>query len=140
MTLDRPLFAHLGLLVLRLGFAGHLLLLHGLDKLENFSKRAGSFSDPLGIGHRNSLIGAIVGEVFCAALLALGLFSRVAAAGVAFTMGVVIFVHHASDPWKRKELALLYFLAAVALFLTGPGRFSLDATLIPRLRGRLPRR
>src|SRR4051812_44803032 len=67
-----PASTDLGLLVLRLWLGLSLLLLHGWTKLSTFQQMAGKFPDPLKIGHQNSLILAIVGEVFCPILIVLG--------------------------------------------------------------------
>jgi putative oxidoreductase len=135
MRLDRAraLLPDIGLLLLRASFGLHLALLHGLPKFQGFPQRAAGFGDPLGVGSRASLIAAIGAELFCGLLLVVGLFTRAAAAVIAFTMAVIAFVHHASAVWSKRELALLYLTAALTLLVTGPGRFSLDAGLIPRL-------
>ncbi len=75
---------------------------------------------------------AIGAEVGCSLLLIVGLASRLAAIPLAFTMLVALFVVHANDPWKVKELAATYLLVYVALMLAGPGRFSLDHSLFTR--------
>jgi putative oxidoreductase len=41
-------------------------------------------------------------------------------------MMVALFVVHASDLWKVKELAAVYLAVYVSLALTGAGQFSLD--------------
>ena len=41
-------------------------------------------------------------------------------------MGVAAFIVHGADPLAKKEMALLYFIAFVAIFLAGPGKFSID--------------
>jgi putative oxidoreductase len=63
-------------------------------------------------------------------LLILGLGTRLAAMPLAFTMMVALFVVHAEDPWKVKELAAVYLGVYLALILTGPGDFSLDRRLL----------
>ncbi len=131
-TARREALTNLGLFILRASFGLQLALLHGLDKLQNFSQRAGTFPNPIGLGPKYSLIGVIGAELVCGLLLAVGLASRVAALGIAFALGVAAFVQHGGDPWKRKELALLYFTAGLAFALTGPGRFSLDAVVARR--------
>jgi putative oxidoreductase len=130
---SKEAFSNLGLLALRVGFGLQMAAFHGLDKLRNFSDRAGSFPDTLGIGHRNSLLVTVTAEFFCAALLVVGLASRLAALGLSLVMGVAVFVQQAPDPWKKKELAALYFGAFLTMLFLGPGKLSLDATLLPRL-------
>jgi putative oxidoreductase len=121
-----PASTDVGLLVLRLWFGLSLLLLHGWGKLIGFQQMSGKFFDPLRIGHRNSLILALVGEVLCSSLVVLGLFTRFGALGAAITMGVAFFLVH-NHSFKVGELAYVYLAGFVALFLAGPGKFSLDA-------------
>lgn len=117
-----------GLLVLRLWLGGSMLVLHGWGKLAQFSSLASSFQDPLGVGSRWSLILAICGEVLCPLLLILGFVARLAALGAATTMAVAWYMIHnmALSGRESGELAFVYLAGFVVLFLTGPGRFSLD--------------
>ncbi|WII73507.1 DoxX family protein [Bdellovibrio sp. 22V] len=62
-------------------------------------------------------------------LLAIGFLTRPAAAFVVFTMGVAAFAVHAADPFAKKEMALLYFFAALFFVLHGAGRWSVDHLL-----------
>jgi len=70
---------------------------------------------------------AALAESVGAALVAAGLLTRYAAAVVAFNMAVATYRHLSTD--MRFELAACYLLAALAVLLAGPGRFSLDALL-----------
>ncbi len=122
----------LGLLAARVGFGAYMLLGHGWGKLIEFGERSAKFPDPLGIGSPASLTGAVFAEVFCSALLALGLATRAALVPLIFTMVVAAFLVHGNDPWflskigGSKEPAMLYLIGYVTLLFTGPGRFSLD--------------
>ncbi len=116
----------LGLLILRVGIAGMMIFGHGWGKLVDFAARSGKFPDPFGIGSTASLALAVFGEVVCAALLAVGLFTRLAAVPFLITMLVAAFVIHGDDPFAKKELALLYALPALMLIATGPGGLSID--------------
>jgi putative oxidoreductase len=69
-------------------------------------------------------------------LVAVGLFTRPAAALAGFTMLVALYRHRA-DPFGRMELALLYLTVLLAVVLVGSGPWSLDARL--RRKGPLGR-
>jgi len=122
----RTLLMDVGLLLLRVGVGGLMLFGHGLKKALRYAELSSTFSDPLGIGSVHSLNLAIFAEVLCAAMVMVGLATRVAAINVAGTMAVAAFVVHANDPWPKPELAIVYLLPFLALALTGAGRFSLD--------------
>lgn len=118
-----------GLLVLRLWMGLSLLVLHGWTKLSTFQQMSDKFPDPLNIGHRNSLILAVLGEVVCSLLLVLGQFTRFAALGSAITMAVAFFLVHKGGlkgPGNG-EMAFIYLGGFVVLLFAGPGRFALDA-------------
>lgn len=59
-------------------------------------------------------------------LLALGLFTRPAAAFLSFTMFIAAMVVHAADPFAKKEMGLLYFAIALVFAIRGSGRWSVD--------------
>jgi len=127
----------LGLLVLRLGAGGLLLIGHGWGKLTNAGTRAATFADPIGLGPVPSFWLVVGAEVVCAALVMAGLFTRLATLPIIGFLFVAGFIHHAQDPWPRRELAFIFMIPFVALLLAGPGRHSLDGLLgIRWLRGR----
>ncbi len=103
-----------------------MLIEHGLGKVERLSQEPIRFADPLGVGTELSLQLAIGAEVGCAALLVLGVASRLMLAPLIFTMAVAAFIVHGADPLGDKEMALLYLVAYVALLLMGPGRLSVS--------------
>lgn len=66
-------------------------------------------------------------EFFGSLGLAFGLFTRVAAFGVASTMGVAVWTHvKGGDPWNKVEFPLALGLAALSILLMGAGKLSLD--------------
>ena len=110
-----------------------MLVGHGWSKLMSWSDMSANFPDPLGIGSGPSLIGAIVAELVCSALVILGLATRVAVLPLVFTMAIAAFVVHGADPLfmgggAAKEPALIYLCAFALLFFTGPGSVSIDKT------------
>lgn len=127
MSEDRARVLHAaGLFVLRVSVGGMMVGSHGLPKLLAFADKSQTFSDPLGVGAATSLSLAIFAELFCAVLVTLGLFTRIAAVPLLFTMLTAAFVVHADDPFSKKEFALLFAFPFFALVLTGPGPWSLD--------------
>ena len=129
----RLVFADVGILVLRVSFAGFLLCAHGWDKLIHYSEKAASFPDPLHVGNAVSLALAVFAEAFCAAGVVVGAATRLALIPLIINMGVASFIVHAGMPFGKRELALVYFIVFVALFFTGPGRFSIDGLLFSKL-------
>jgi putative oxidoreductase len=122
--------ADLGLLVLRL-FAGlSMALAHGLGKTKDPS---GVISGAANLGFpAPTFFGwmAAISEFFGGLLLAIGLATRPAAFLIACTMFTAGFLQHASDEYRRKELAFLYLAVAIMFMLTGAGRFSVDGTAL----------
>lgn len=113
-------------LLMRLVFCGLMVYNHGLIKITLFSESPESFSDPLGIGASASYYLVVFAEAICSGLVLLGLFTRLALLPLLGTMAVAIFSVNWENPLTDKELPLLYFSVYVAIWLLGPGRFSLD--------------
>lgn len=113
------------ILALRIVF-GILLMSHGVQKWANFSAMSDSFPDPLGIGSQLSLILAIFGEMVCSIAFIFGFLYRLAMIPMIFTMCMAFFVIHANDPFATKELAFVYLVVFILLYITGPGKYSLD--------------
>lgn len=118
-----------GLCWLRVATGLLMLLAHGWPKLTSFGTLSSRFADPLGVGPAMSLSLTVFAEVFCAALLVVGLATRLAAVPLLITMLVAAFVVHADDPWSKQEFALLYAAPFVALLIGGAGRLSLDGRI-----------
>lgn len=114
-----------GLAVLRIGLGLGILLGHGLPKLTGFSERAGTFFDPLGLGAPLSLALIVFAEVFCAALVVLGVFTRLASIPLIFGMGVAVFIVQNGEILGKGELAAIYALGFIALLIGGGGNLSL---------------
>lgn len=118
-----------GLLVLRVGFALPMLVYHGWGKWVNFGERAPEFFDPLGLGPTTSLALAIFAEVICALLLIVGFATRLAAAAVVANFAVILFIVQQGKTFDELELPLLFWICAIVVALTGPGRLSVDAAI-----------
>lgn len=116
---------HLGLAFLRI-VPSAFMLTHGIPKFQKLIAGNIEFANPIGIGAAPSLFLTVVGEFLCPILLIIGFKTRWAAVPAALTMFVAAFIVHGADPFGKKELALLYFVCFTAVFLLGPGKFSID--------------
>lgn len=105
---------------------GVLLMSHGLQKLSNFHELSTAFPDPLGVGSSVSLSLAIFGELICPLGFIAGLLYRLAMIPMIFTMSVAFFVIHANDVFAVKELAFVYLVVFILMYIAGPGKFSID--------------
>ncbi len=127
-----------GLLLLRLWFGVALFLKHGWEKPVHFAAMAAHFPDPVHIGPVPSLVIAMLSDAVCSLLVIVGLATRWAALFIFANVFVAwAFVHHfqfLAHGADHGELTVLYLGAFLALALTGPGRFSLDARLLRRYR------
>ncbi|HEY5690389.1 MAG TPA: DoxX family protein [Cyclobacteriaceae bacterium] len=119
-----------GLLIFRVGFGFSLLYGHGFGKLLRLlGPDEIKFGDPYGLGPTISLGLATFAEVICAVLIMVGLFTRAALIPMMFTMFTVVFVVNFGKDFGDLEKAILFGLAFAGLFLSGPGKYSIDAYL-----------
>lgn len=123
--------ADLGLLMLRVWAGASMAILHGWVKLTNFSAFSGKFADPFGLGSTPSLALVVFAELVCAIFIVLGLFTRLAALILGFTMAVAFKVGHGMklSGDGNGEVAFLFLGACVALLVAGPGKLSIDAKM-----------
>ena len=122
------------LLLLRLWLGLTMLFTHGLAKLTNFGEMSSKFLDLFGIGSTTSLALAVFAEVFCSAMLAVGLLTKFAAFTLSITMLVAFaMVHEMKLGGERSgELAFIYLAGYVTLLAAGPGRYSADGFLFSK--------
>ncbi len=123
-----PAKASLGLFVLRVTTSA-LMLTHGWPKFQRLLAGNMRFGDPIGLGSELSFVLVVTAEFLCSILLILGLFSRLASIPPAIAMLVAFSVTHADDPFGTQEKPILYFMIYIVLFITGPGKYSLDKKL-----------
>lgn len=119
------LSTHLGLALLRV-VPSIFMLTHGYPKFQKLLAGNTEFANPIGIGQAPSLFLAVVSEFICPILIIIGFKTRWATIPAMITMLVAALVVHGSDPFGTKEKALLYFFIFLAIFLLGPGKYSLD--------------
>lgn len=113
------------LLIVRIIF-GILLMNHGIEKWANYQELSSVFPDPLGIGSPISLGLAIFGEMACSMAFIIGLFYRLVMIPMIFTMAMAFFIIHGSDPFAVRELAFIYLVIFILMYIIGPGKYAID--------------
>ncbi len=123
------------LLAVRIIF-GVLLMTHGWQKFTHFSEMSGVFPDPLGIGSQTSMALAIFGELFCSIAFIFGFLFRLSTIPMIFTMCIAFFNIHMSDPFAVKELAFVYLVIFLLMYIAGPGKFAIDQYFSAKLHSK----
>lgn len=122
----------IGKLILRLSlgimmlFHGFSKIIHGIDGVIYLTKNAGL---PEFFAY-----GVFIGELVFPVLIILGLYSRIASIGMAFTMLMAIFLAYGSTLFELGkhgaptfELPFLYLAISVVIFLQGPGKYAVNS-------------
>lgn len=113
------------LLITRIVFSLSMMT-HGYTKLLNLFSANPSFGNPIGIGELPTLIIAVIAEFIAPIFIIIGYKAKLFSTLPIVTMLVAIFIVHLNDPFKNKELALLYFVGFLIIFLMGPGKYSIN--------------
>ncbi|MCI0451593.1 MAG: DoxX family protein [Candidatus Latescibacteria bacterium] len=132
-----------GLLLIRLGLGVFMFVHHGYDKITGGPERwegVGGAMANLGIAFAPVAWGflAAFAESVGSILIVLGPLFRLATLMLAFNMFVAMLMHlnmPADNPasgWAGAERAMVYMIAYLGLFFTGPGRFAAKLTKAER--------
>lgn len=114
-------------------FAGMMILPYGFGKIRGYDALAQNFfNNPVGLGNVLSLWICIFQQVFCAALLILGLQSRFAAFMLFTNMLVATQVHYFDPFVPTSSLPIVYMGMYAFLTLSGGGKFSADSLIFRR--------
>jgi putative oxidoreductase len=108
---------------------GALFLTRGITKMHIYSEMPELFPNPIGLGSTLSLWLVLFAEILCSLGFILGILFRLCLIPMIFTMCIALFVIHAGDPFAAKELSLMYLTIFVLMYVTGPGRYSIDGIL-----------
>lgn len=91
----------------------------------NFSILSDTYPSVFGLGSYMTLMLAIFTEFCCSLFLIFGLMIRVILIPMIISMAVAFFdVHDAII--SEGELSLIYLIMFLILYITGPGRYSVD--------------
>ena len=117
---------NIALLLIRIVFAGSMLYGHGLSKFYRLIEGNLSFANPIGIGEAPTLILAVFSEFLAPLFILVGYKTKIFSFFPAATMFVAAFIVHLSDPFARKEKAILFLIGFVVIMMMGPGKYSID--------------
>ena len=117
---------NIALLILRVVFAGSMLYGHGLSKFYRLIEGNLSFANPIGIGEAPTLVLAVFSEFLAPLFILIGYKTKIFSFFPAATMFVAAFIVHLSDPFARKEKAILFLIGFIVIMMMGPGKYSID--------------
>ncbi|YCI82399.1 DoxX family protein [Enterobacteriaceae bacterium] len=120
-----------GLLFLRLTGALMLFYVHGLPKVLHYRAELTRIEDPFGFGPHVSLLGAILAEVICPVLIALGLFTRLACLPIIVVLLVAMLAVHPGWSIAEGQFGWLLLIIFTTIALCGPGRWRIGSGVRP---------
>ncbi len=123
-----PLAFNVAMLSLRV-LLGIMMMQHGYGKMVRYSELKNSFMPFMHMSSTVSLSLIIFAEFFCGLFLILGLFTRFSTVPIIIGMFVAGFVANHGDIFGKAELPIFYMVAAWAILLCGPGKFSVDGMI-----------
>ena len=117
---------NIALLLIRIVFAGSMIYGHGLSKFYRLIEGNLSFANPIGIGEAPTLVLAVFSEFLAPLFILIGYKTKIFSFFPAATMFVAAFIVHLSDPFARKEKAILFLIGFIVIMMMGPGKYSID--------------
>lgn len=125
------------LLIVRVVF-GVAMAIHGWPKFQNLTTWMGPDAPVPAVLIALAAIAEFLGGI----AIALGALTSLASFGMACTMVVACAFHISKgDPWISTggaawEIAGIYLALSIMFLLVGPGRFSVDAVLMKKIRAK----
>jgi putative oxidoreductase len=121
-------------------YVGHAFFLSGLTKIRDWDTTLALFMDEYHVPLLPANVAAVMGtagELVLPVLLVLGLAGRFAAAGLSIVNAVaVISLMEIAGPALQQHV--FWGSLLIGLLLWGPGRWSLDRFVVPRLFASTP--
>jgi putative oxidoreductase len=118
-------------LLLRL-IVGGLFVYYGYSKFMNYDKILPMFGDIIGTGSRLSFNLVIFAELFCGFFVLVGFLTQLSIIPIFITLIVAYFIAHAKDPFDVKQVAFIFLVLPVVIFILGSGKYSVDKLLFKK--------
>lgn len=119
--------------ILRMGFGLYMIAGHGWPKLMKFFTEAEiKFSTIFGLPAKVNLAIAVFVEFFCMVMIVIGFRTRLFIIPAIILMFTIVFFVKAGAPWigaGSRELAMMYLIPFIAIFVLGSGKVSIDELL-----------
>ena len=103
---------------------------YGYMKFNNYDQILPMFGDIIGIGSKLSFNLVIFAELFCGFFVLVGFITRLSSIPIFITMVVAYFIAHAKDAFDVKQVAFLFMVLPVVVFVLGSGKYSVDQLLL----------
>ena len=119
-------------LIARISTGTLMFYLHGFGKItsgyDRWERLGKTVTDIIGIDSMAIPLGlmASISESILAIFILVGFYTRTSTFFLGFTMMVAFNKHLFSDGLKSGEMALLYLILCIIIFLLGPGKYSID--------------
>ena len=119
-------------LIARISTGTLMFYLHGLGKItsgyDRWERLGKTITDVIGVDSMAIPLGlmASISESILAIFILIGFYTRTSTFFLGFTMMVAFNKHLFSEGLKSGEMALLYLILCIIIFLLGPGRYSID--------------
>lgn len=109
--------------------AGVLMIPSGYGKLMDFSNMEKNMINWMGLGPTVSLSLLIFAEFFCAFLVIIGLFTRLATIPLIIAMTVALQVGHKWLVFSEGQVPAFFIIAFTTILILGPGKYSVDGMI-----------
>ena len=128
---SRSLNIDLGILLLRL-IIGGLFTWHGADALMHYKLYLSMSKSTIGLGAGLEFHLVVLSQLVCGIFIVFGFLARLSIIPIFISMAVAFFIAHAKDPFMAKELAFVYLLIGIPVFILGSGKYSVDRLLFKK--------
>ena len=119
----------LALFILRVGAGSLMMISIGYDKLQNYASKSAGFKPFFGLSGKTEFTMLVFAEFFCACLVLLGLFTRLACIPLVIAMTVALVKAHKSQVFGEGEHATLFIIGFLTVLILGPGKISVDGAI-----------